>query len=396
MMLTDAEIEALFREQETDRVERKESIKASDKTKEAICAFSNDLPDHRLPGVIFVGQKDDGSCAAIEIDEVLLETLGGWRSDGNILPFPVMSVRRMLIDGCAVAVVIVQPSPNPPVRYNGRTWIRVGPRRATATVAEENILTEKRQWKNLPFDAQGLTEARIEDLDLKRFELEYLPAAFSKEILDENGRTMEQKLRALRLIDDGAHPTAAAVLLLGLEPRRWFPGAYIQFISIDGMLLTDPIKDQREITGTLGDQLRQLDELIDLSIPVATIVGGNTRVEEVAYPVTALKQIARNALLHRTYQDTHAPVRVTWYQDRVEFMSPGGTFGRVTPETLGDLGVTDYRNPTVAEALKSQGFVDRFGIGFQIVKEAMKANGNPPIEIDANQNFVNIILRSAK
>jgi hypothetical protein len=39
-----------------------------------------------------------------------------------------------------MAVVRVEPSNSPPVRLNGVTWIRVGPRRARATVEEENAL----------------------------------------------------------------------------------------------------------------------------------------------------------------------------------------------------------------------------------------------------------------
>lgn len=123
------------------------------KIKEAICAFANDYPRHGLPGVVFVGQNDDLTCSGLQIDGRLLETLGGWRSDGNILPFPSMAVQRASIDGCEIAAVIVEPSDNPPVRFNGRTWIRVGPRRAIATVAEEARLMERRQWLNLPRDA---------------------------------------------------------------------------------------------------------------------------------------------------------------------------------------------------------------------------------------------------
>ena len=40
---------------ESDLVERKESLQgdAPNRIREAVCAFANDLPDHRRPGVIF-------------------------------------------------------------------------------------------------------------------------------------------------------------------------------------------------------------------------------------------------------------------------------------------------------------------------------------------------------
>jgi len=43
-----------------------------------------------------------------------------------------------------VVVIEVKSSLYPPVRYDGRYWIRVGPRRDKAGIAEETILTERR------------------------------------------------------------------------------------------------------------------------------------------------------------------------------------------------------------------------------------------------------------
>ncbi|WP_225773701.1 helix-turn-helix domain-containing protein [Inquilinus sp. Marseille-Q2685] len=72
-MLTDAEIAELFRDIESDRVERKRDYPSNrDAVRQAICAFANDLPNHRLPGIIFIGQDDDGTCAGITIDDELL------------------------------------------------------------------------------------------------------------------------------------------------------------------------------------------------------------------------------------------------------------------------------------------------------------------------------------
>ena len=47
--------------------------------------------------------------------------------------------------------------------------------------------------------------------------------------------------------------------------------------------------------------------------------------------------------------------------DRIEVLSPGGAFGVVTVENFGQPGLTDYRNPNLAEAMKYLGYVQRFG-----------------------------------
>jgi ATP-dependent DNA helicase RecG len=386
-MLPDDELVSFFRDLESDRVERKRDYKDSaDKIRQAICAFANDLPDRRLPGVIFVGQNDDGTCAGIDVDDRLLTTLGGLRSDGQILPFPILSVARKEVDGCVVAVIEVQPSTQPPVRVDGRTWIRVGPRRGTATPEEERRLAEKQTWHNLPFDCRPCLDASLDDLDLVRFEAEYVPSATSPEIRRQNERSTEDKLRALRLLSRDAKPVNAAILLMGKDPRAFFPGAYIQFLRLDGPKLTDPIIDQKEIGGTIPDQVRQIEELMRLNLRIATTIGGSQRREKADYPLAALEQIVRNALLHRSYDQSTMPVKVYWYSDRIEVINPGGLFGEVTPETIWK-NATAYRNPLLAEGLKNLGIVERFGFGLAQARRALEENGNPPLGYQFESNY---------
>ena len=62
-MLTDDELRALLAEGEADRIERTVSVDKTDKFAEAVTAFANDLPNHKLPGYLVIGAKDDGSLA---------------------------------------------------------------------------------------------------------------------------------------------------------------------------------------------------------------------------------------------------------------------------------------------------------------------------------------------
>ena len=395
-MLTDNDIVALFRATESDRAERKRSFQAAaDRVRQAICAYANDLPNHRKPGLVFIGQEDDGSCSRIDVDDELLKTLGGLRSDGRILPFPVMSVTGRTIDGCTVAVVEVAPSAQPPVRLDGRTWIRVGPRRAVATAEEERRLTEKQVWQNLTFDARPCADASLNDLDLHRFETEYVPSAISPEIRRENGRSTEEKLRALRLISRDGRPTNAALLLFGKEPRQFLPGAYIQFLRLDGPELVDKILDQKEVGGTVPDQVRQIEELMRLNLRIPVIIGGSERREQADYPVEALEQLIRNALLHRTYDASTMPVKVYWYSNRIEIMNSGGLYGEVNADTIWQ-NVTSYRNPLLAEGLKSLGTVERFGFGLVQASRAVEANGNPPLMTQFEPNYTLFKIEPAR
>ena len=391
--MTDVELRELLHDLESDRVERKRSAADMGKIRQAICAFANDLPNYQAPGVLFVGAEDDGSCSDTEVTDELLRKLGGIREEGKILPQPSMSVERRDLDGCQLAVVTVQPADRPPVRCDGRTWIRVGPRRATATTEEESRLAERSVSRSLPFDVQACYQATADDLSLDRFQSEYLPRALAPDVIEQNQRPIEHQLVALRMSTAGSDskPTNLAVLLIGREPRRFFPGAYIQFLRIDGTELTDHILDQKEIDGPVSDVLRRLTDVLKINIRTATDVRARPlELRYPDYPIVALDQISRNAVLHRTYEASHAPVRIYWFNDRVEIHSPGGPYGQVNRDNFGT--VADYRNPHLAEALKNLGFVQKFGLGIPLAKSEMEKNGNPAPRFEVHETNVLVTL----
>lgn len=394
--MDDSQLETLLKDMESDRVERKASISNKDKLCQAVCAFANDLPNHQQPGVLFIGVNDDGSCANLSITDELLKTLSHMRSNGNILPFPEITVQKRTLAGCELAAVIVEPSDAPPVRYEGRIWVRVGPRRATATAQEERRLSEKRRSRDLPFDIQSLPSGTLDDLNLTLFQQEYLPSTLPRDILEENHRTVEHQLASVRFIRTlpSIQPTNLGILVVGKDPRQLIPGAYIQFLRIEGTELTDPIKDQKEIAGPVSMMLRVLDEILQSHISIASdITAQSVEIQQPDYPLVALQQLARNAVLHRTYEGTYAPVRITWFSDRIEIQNPGGPFGQVNTQNFGMPGITDYRNPNLAEALKNLGYVQRFGIGIDTARKSLQKNGSPPPEFVVEDAHVLVIIR---
>ena len=391
-MPDDHELNALIAGGESDRVEFKASARDLDKIRQAICAFANDLPNHGAPGFIFIGLNDDGTCSDLAIDDQLLQTLGGLSKDGKTLPFPTLYVEKRMSRDCEIAVVRVDPSENPPVKVDGRCWIRTGPRRGQASPDEERRLTEKRRYATLPYDMQGVSGSSVDrDIDVRLFEEDYLPFAVSPEALEENERERQEQMRALRLIAPEGLPTATAILVLGKDPGGWFPGSYIQFVRYDGENVTDPIKDQKEIRGTLTQQLRQIDEI--LKVHISTGMQFEERHRELPdYPAVALRELIRNAVIHRNYENSNTPVRVSWFSDRVQIVNPGPTYGEVTQDNLGDPGITAYRNPTIAEAMKSLGFMERFGTGIQRARAALRDNGNPSPEFAVEDPFVSVTV----
>lgn len=400
-ILTNAELDALLDDLESDRVERKESWSgdAPEKGPQAICAFANDLPNHQKPGVLFIGATDNGRPTGIEISDQLLTTLADIRSNGNIVPPPTLYVEKRVLKGANMAVVTVLPADAPPVRYKGRIWIRVGPSRRIATAQDERILNEKRRYRDRTFDICPLPSCPLDELNRVVFENEYLPQAVAADVLAVNDRSYEERLASTGMIAsvEDPRPTVVGVLTLGKTPRTWLPCAYIQFLRIGGTEWGDPITDAQEIDGTIDQMLRRLDEKLraHLTVSVDFTSGSTTEIRASPYPMVALQQLARNAVMHRTYEGTNAPVRIYWFDDRIEIMNPGGPYGTVTVENFGKPGNADYRNPNIAAVMKVLGFAQRFGFGIADARKALLENRNPPLEFQVEPTTVLATVRRA-
>jgi ATP-dependent DNA helicase RecG len=385
-MLTEEQLKQLLSDLESDRIERTTSVTDTDKFCQAICAFANDLPNHRQPGHLLIGVKNNGRLSGLTVTDELLTTLGGIRSDGNVLPQPLMNVAKFSLDGGDVAVVEVYPSDLPPVRYKGRVYIRVGPRKAVASEQEERVLSERRVALARSFDARPCPEATIDELALGQFDA-YRREAVDPETISANHRPVEQQLASLRLYDpERACPTHAGILLFGKNPRFFLPGSYVQYLKLPDTELTDLPEDQAEISGDLHSVLRELEGRLKLLIH--TTMRAVSALEEKLlpdYPEWALRELLMNAVMHRNY-DSNTPIRFYAFSDHIEIQSPGGLYGEATPENFPTRN--SYRNPVIAEAMKSLGFVNRFGYGVQRAQALLAQNGNPPAEFEFDRHSV--------
>lgn len=392
--LSDEELAALLRSDESDRVERKSSAADGNAIRRNICALANDLPGYGKPGVIFLGVDDDGGDAGLQVDDRLLRDLAGMRDDGNILPLPSIAVTKTVLHEIELAVIVVQPSFDTPLRYRGRTWVRVGPTVRPATLEEEHRLSERRRAADLPFDMLPGPAESVSDLDLEFVREKYLAKAIDPNLLAQNQRPLDRQLESLRLVSNG-RPTHGALVAFAPNPLRWIPAAWVQFLRIDGTTITDPIRHQSALDGQLPDVLAKLGELFRAGISERTEVAGHPReVRRPDYPMTALLQLAWNAVMHRSYVGTNTPSRVYWYADRVEIISPGGLYGSVNLENIGQ-GATSHRNPLLAEIMHNLGFAQRFGLGIPLAQSALRQNGNPPAEFAVPYNQVVVTLRPA-
>ena len=384
-MITINELQELLHSTETYRVERTTSTGDMDKFQEAICAFSNDLPNSKKNGYLIIGAHDDGTLSGLKVDDALMKKIAAIRSDGNILPLPIMSVERFEFPDGDLLVAEVSPSLLPPVRYRGRTFVRIGPRRDIATEAEERILLERRTSYMATFDAMPCLGATINDIDVNYIKQDYLPQVIDTEVLASDKRDIKEQLASIHLYDlTHDCPTNAAIILFGNNPRHFLPGFYIQYVRFAGKAIGGQVLNEKRFQGPLYRLLSELELFVSNAIitqrPVAISLFREKAV--INYPNNALRELLMNACMHRDYQ-SNMPVRLYQFDDHIEIMNAGGLYGEARPENFPT--VNDYRNPIIAEAMKEMKYVNMFNQGIRRVQEMLRDNNNEEAVFDVSK-----------
>ena len=384
---------------ESDLVARKASLDgdAPRRIRATVCAYANDLPRHARPGVIFVGASSSGRPPALPIADRLLAQLAAIKTAGDIVPPPSLTVEKRMRLGTEVAVVAVQPAASAPVRCKGRTWIRITSRLAGASAQDERILNKKRRSRDRRFATIPLPSSGLADLDLRRFEAECLPLAVHAADLAEHARTVAERLAATKMIVSVVDPTPTigGMLILGKRPQDFLPGACVLFLQIAGTELSDEVAGGGICNGSVADLIRRLEaKLAARNRPAIDLKLGTPEIHRSTFPLGALQQLVRDAVLHRTYAGANAPVRVLRFEDRIAIISPGGSYGTVTAQTFGRPGAVACRNPFLAEAMRVLGLVQGFGLGLQAAQSALPAAGYPELEFRVEPNRLRCTVRT--
>ena len=372
---------------ESENIERTRAFDKVDKMGQAICAFANDLGDRKQRGYLLLGVEDDGSFSGKRISDEQFTALGGFKTEGQLLPPPSLSVYYESFAEGDVAVIEVYPSSYPPIKFKGQVWVRVGPRKALANNDDIHILEEKRQRSAPRFEIMPCADASLEDLNLDLFRNIYLPRAIQAEVIDDDTRPIEDQLASLRFYDrQNKLPTNLGMLLFGKHPEMFIPSAYLQYVKFNGKDNGSEILAEHAYKGPLLRVIDELNSFVKVGIAAPRPVKVSALQEEIVsmYPDWAVRELLLNAIIHRDYQIGNAPVKFYDYNNiRLELSNPGGLYGQVNADNFPF--VNDYRNPLLAEAMKIMGYVNKYNRGIAKVKTEMDKNGNPAPIFDVNK-----------
>lgn len=345
-------------------------------------------------GDILVGVADDGTPVDdVDVSDRALLALTDLRDDGRILDRPSFTVEAATYRGKPVVHIHVEASAALPVRFEGVVWVRPGPTTRKASREDERVLAEGRRAGDGPFDSRPVPGTTLDDLDLDLFRQAYLPSMVGPEVIEENGRPTELQLSSLHLAMPDRRPTVLGLLTVGLDPSSRIPGAYVQFVRYQGLDLDAPVVDDQELRQNLVGAAARLEPLLRSNLRTRLVEEGFRETPQPDYPLEALRELSMNALMHRNYETSYAPVRIAWFDDRIELTNPGGPYGQVRDDNFDR--VTDYRNPSLAAAMKGLGYVNRFGRGIGRVHASLARNGNPPAEFQVDDSSWAVTLRRA-
>jgi ATP-dependent DNA helicase RecG len=212
---------------------------------------------------------------------------------------------------------------------------------------------------------------------------------------------------ALARAEDGSlHPTLAGLMALGRHPQQFFPRLNVTFAAIPGRSKADlsasgaRFIDSRTVIGPVPVMVSETLAAVRRNMRVSSYVEGAFRIDVPDYPEVAVREALANALMHRDYspEGRATQVQVNMYEDRIEITNPGGLFGAVTVDRLGEFDVSASRNQTLSRLLESTPFpvgyseagyvVENKGTGyFQIERSLAEARMRPPEPKDDLSTF---------
>ncbi|MDR0991097.1 MAG: ArsR family transcriptional regulator, partial [Propionibacteriaceae bacterium] len=214
--------------------------------------------------------------------------------------------------------------------------------------------------------------------------------------------TILQRLRAAKLDHDGVlRPTLAGLLALGQYPQEFFPRLTVTVAAYPGLSKAPGVGELRlldsvTLAGPIPVLIQDAVDAVRRNTRTGARMDGVFRVDVPDYPPTAVREAVTNGLMHRDLSQLArgTQVQVNVFLDRLEVLSPGGLYGTVTVDRLGDPGVSSARNLRLCALLEDTiypggGMVaENRGSGYALIKaELARAGMLPPVPSDDLDSF---------
>ena len=366
-------------EPESKTREYKRDLSGPDSLVKTVIAFANSAG-----GELVIGVADDATVIGVEdplSEEEKLSNLIADRVNPQILP----TIELMTIAGKTLLVAKITLGSQRPyfLKKDGPhqgTYVRLGSsdRQANASVVDELL----RQRQRIAFDQLPARGATLADLDIE-------------ELSSMLGRPVTQTtLKTLDLVteDQGQLvPTNAGVVVACSHPRDFLPSAWVRCARFRGVKRID-IFDRVEIESFLPQAVSKVDEFLRKHSFLTAEFGHDVRRRDVwSVPLDVIRELMVNAIAHASYSEIGTPIRVAFFDDRIEVENPGGLLPGVTPASM-ITGISEIRNPAITRVLHEMNLMEAWGTGFPGILDKLAERGLPAPEIVELPASVRIIV----
>ncbi|HEY2990033.1 MAG TPA: ATP-binding protein [Candidatus Binatia bacterium] len=343
-------------------------------------------------GVLLVGVEPDKSVTGIPHSQDELHALIQ-SPQMSLRPALNPSCRRIQLSNLLVLKFEVASSPEVHRVAGGRAFYRIATE--TPALPPEQIQSLKESKKHVFYERQHFLEAGLDDLDLAAVEA----------LGEKTGDARDPKTvlaRTYHLIDDSRLKptlTTAALLLFGKEPSRWHPRCGIDFVKYEGtdrrhgssLNVVKRIRFEAPLCRLIDETVGRVKE----HIRERTILHDLFFRERLEYPMFAWQEALVNAVAHRDYSLTGAPVEIWMFDDRIEIRSPGLPPSPVTVEQLRQQQRVHFsRNPLLVRALADLGYLREMGEGIPRMFQEMEHHGLQAPELSAEGFVFTVTLRN--
>lgn len=281
------------------------------------------------------------------------------------------------------------------------SYVRVGD--GDKPMTEYEVYSYEAFRKKYQDDIRPAERASLQSLDMSKVE-EFL--ALKRQARPNLASLTTAQQYELSGITRDGKITMFALLVFGLYPQAFYPQLSIiatcvpaetmGILDVNGNRFTDT----KRIEGTLPDMLDGALTFVRANMRIATKIDKETgkRIDVPQYPMDAVREAILNALVHRDYSmhTEGMPIQLVMYTDRIEITNPGGLYGRLTIDQLGN-AQPDTRNPVLVTAMEVLGKTENRYSGIPTIRFAMKSRDLPEPEfLDQRSNFSVVLYNSGE
>ena len=332
-----------------------------------LVAFANSAGGLVLIGVADASREVIGLPEPLQAEEQLCNLI----ADG-IAPRLVPNVELVAHGDLNLLLVEVFPSSQRPHHLikqgpDQGVFVRLG---STNRQADSALIEElRRSVSGAAFDEQPIAELSVDDLDR-----DAITAAFEgiRPISDQDLHS----LRVLTTVQGRDVPTVGGMLLFGRDRQRWFPDAWLQCARFVGTTKAG-IFDQLDIQAPLPQALDQALAFLKKHAVRSADFQELRRVDRWSIPLASLREALTNALVHSDYSQRGAPIRVAYFDDRIEIENPGVLIPGLSLDDL-PRGISRLRNRVISRVFRELGLIEQWGSGIPVILEEAASQHLPP------------------